>query len=61
LRRQALAAHVQAVRDLIELNEEALSARNRGEPEDWERLANLHCPILQNSPTVALMLIAIII
>jgi hypothetical protein len=35
LRRQALAAHVQAVRDLIELNEEALSARNRGEPEDW--------------------------
>ena len=35
LRRQALAMHVQAVRDLIELNEEALSARNRGEPEDW--------------------------
>jgi len=34
-RRQALATHVQAVRDLIELNEEALSARNRGEPEDW--------------------------
>lgn len=35
LRRQALATHVQAVRDLIELNEEALSARKRGEPEDW--------------------------
>ena len=35
LRRQPLATHVQAVRDLIELNEEALSARNRGEPEDW--------------------------
>jgi hypothetical protein len=34
-RRQALATHVQAVRDLIELNEDALSARNRGESEDW--------------------------
>jgi hypothetical protein len=27
--------HVQAVRDLIELNEDALATRNRGEPEDW--------------------------
>jgi hypothetical protein len=35
LRRQALATHVQAVRDLIELNEEALSARKKGETEDW--------------------------
>jgi hypothetical protein len=34
-RRHALATHVQAVRDLIELNEDALSARNRSEPEDW--------------------------
>ena len=34
-RRQALAMHVQAVRDLIELNEDALATRNRGEPEDW--------------------------
>jgi hypothetical protein len=34
-RRHALATHVQAVRDLIELNEDALSDRKRGEPEDW--------------------------
>jgi len=34
-RRQALAIHVQAVRDLIELNEDALSDHKRGEPEDW--------------------------
>jgi hypothetical protein len=34
-RRHALAMHVQAVRDLIELNEDALSARKRGEAEDW--------------------------
>ena len=34
-RRHALAMHAQAVRDLIELNEDALSDRKRGEPEDW--------------------------
>jgi hypothetical protein len=34
-RRHALAMHVQAVRDLIELDEDALSARDRRELEDW--------------------------
>ena len=34
-RRHALAIHVQAVRDLIELNEDAQSDRKRGESEDW--------------------------
>jgi hypothetical protein len=34
-RAHVLARHVQAVRDLIELKEEALSARKSGEPEDW--------------------------
>jgi hypothetical protein len=34
-RAHLLAQHVQAVRDLIELKEEALAARQRGEPEDW--------------------------
>jgi hypothetical protein len=35
LRHQVLAQHVQAVRDLIKLSEEALAARNNGEAEDW--------------------------
>jgi hypothetical protein len=34
-RAHLLAQHVQAVRDLIELKEETLAARHRGEPEDW--------------------------
>ncbi len=34
-RAHLLARHVQAVRDLIELKEEAQSARNGDEPEDW--------------------------
>jgi len=34
-RAHLLTLHVQAVRDLIELKEEALSARNDDEPEDW--------------------------
>jgi hypothetical protein len=34
-RAHLLALHVQAVRDLIELKEEAQSARDGGEREDW--------------------------
>jgi hypothetical protein len=35
VRAHLLKQHVQAVRDLIKLKEEAQSARNGGEPEDW--------------------------
>jgi hypothetical protein len=35
VRAHLLTQHVQAVRDLIELKQEALSARGGGEREDW--------------------------
>jgi hypothetical protein len=35
VRAHLLTQHVQAVRDLIALKEEAMSARDRGEREDW--------------------------
>jgi hypothetical protein len=35
VRAHLLTQHVQAVRDLVQLKEEALSARNGGAREDW--------------------------